>query len=137
MSGAAGTGVSMMSESKTAITLNRNKTAVKDETAVGFKAEKDRADSGTAADLSSVSERFSVQMGLFRHYENADKLAKNVQKLGFDCFVEKSGRLYSVCHGRYEKYADARAAEDNLFKNGFETRIVISAGISVGINVKV
>lgn len=137
VSGAAGTGVSMMSESKTAIALNRNKTAVKDETAVGFKAEKDRADSGTAADLSSVSERFSVQMGLFRHYENADKLAKNVQKLGFDCFVEKSGRLYSVCHGRYEKYADARAAEDNLFKNGFETRIVISAGISVGINVKV
>ena len=137
VSGAAGTGVSMMSESKTAITLNRNKTAVKDETAVGFKAEKDRADSGTVADLSSVSERFSVQMGLFRHYENADKLAKNVQKLGFDCFVEKSGRLYSVCHGRYEKYADARAAEDNLFKNGFETRIVISAGISVGINVKV
>ena len=127
----------MMSESKTAIALNRNKTAVKDETAVGFKTEKDRADSGTATDLSSVSERFSVQMGLFRHYENADKLAKNVQKLGFDCFVEKSGRLYSVCHGRYEKYADARAAEDNLFKNGFETRIVISAGISVGINVKV
>lgn len=80
VSGAAGTGVSMMSESKTAIALNRNKTAVKDETAVGFKAEKDRADSGTAADLSSVSERFSVQMGLFRHYENADKLAKNVQE---------------------------------------------------------
>lgn len=116
VSGAAGTGVSMMSESEAAIALNR---------------------SGTAADLSSVSERFSVQMGLFRHYENADKLAKNVQKLGFDCFVEKSGRLYSVCHGRYEKYADARAAEDELFKNGFETRVVISAGISVGINVKV
>lgn len=108
VSGAAGTGADLISES-----------AVYDKT-----------------DLNAVSERFSVQMGLFRHYVNADKLAKNIQKLGFDCFIEKSGRFYSVCHGRYEKYADAMAAEKKLFQNGFETRIIISAGISIGIDNK-
>lgn len=83
----------------------------------------------TEPDIKNVSEKFSVQIGTFRHYENADSLAKNVQKLGYDCFIEKSGYTYNVCHGRYDEYADVKEAQKKLFKDGLETRIIISTGI--------
>ena len=81
----------------------------------------------TKPDIKNVVEKFSVQIGAFRHYENADNLAKNVQKLGYDCFIEKSGHTYNVCHGWYDEYADVKEAEKKLFQNGLETRIIISA----------
>ena len=83
----------------------------------------------TKPDIKNVAEKFSVQVGAFRHYENADNLAKNVQKLGYDCFIEKSGHTYNVCHGRYDEYVDVKEAEKELFQNGLETRIIISAGV--------
>lgn len=111
VSGAAGTGVDVISESR--------KTS---ETAAPA-----GNDMKMPKEILTGKEKYSIQMGMFRHYENADKLAKNVQRLGFDCFVEKSGRYYSVCHGRYEKYADAIGAERKLFQSGFETRMIISS----------
>lgn len=83
----------------------------------------------TKPNIKNVAEKFSVQVGAFRHYENADNLAKNVQKLGYDCFIEKSGHTYNVCHGRYDEYVDVKEAEKELFQNGLETRIIISAGV--------
>lgn len=114
VSGAAGTGVDVMSESRKAEKLD------------------EFADNDVKAskELFYGKEKYSIQMGLFRHYANADKLAKNVQKSGFDCFIEKNGNYFGVCHGRYAKYEDAAAAEKELFQNGFETRMIISAGIS-------
>lgn len=125
VSGAAGTGVELVSESEFEAFAKMNESIEQAEEKSGVKYE-NAVNREKECDLNNVGEKFSVQMGVFRHYENADSLAKRVQKKGFGCFIENNNSLYSVCHGRYEKYSDVMAAEKELFKKGFETRIIIT-----------
>lgn len=82
-------------------------------------------DTVSGADIAgSETNNFWVQTGSFRHYENAQILAKNMQVDGFDCLIVPDNDYYSVYNGSYDNYDKASEASKVLFKKGYETRVV-------------
>lgn len=66
-----------------------------------------------------------VEIGLFRHYENAKNLAQNLQADGIDSvIVPNNNNHYGVYHGVYDDYNKVEAANSEIFNKGYETRIV-------------
>lgn len=88
------------------------------------------AEESMDADVSGESiaeegdEAFAIEVGRFRHYNNADGLAREMQREGYDIYIVKKDPYYCVCYGWYDSDKQAEAAEEKLFGNGFETRIV-------------
>ena len=83
------------------------------------------SDTVRGADVQGSSDEcFSVETGLFRHYDNAVNLALNMQADGYDCFIEPNNDYFCVCHGRYSDYKEAERAQKRLFAEGYETRII-------------
>lgn len=77
------------------------------------------------ADVRSQSvESYSIEIGSFRHYENAQELAQSLQERGFDCFIVSDNGYHSVYHGRFDDFKSAETAEKILFAHGYETRVV-------------
>lgn len=82
-------------------------------------------DTVSGADITgSETGSYWIQTGSFRHYENAQNLAKNMQADGFDCLIVPDNDYYSVYNGAYDDYEKAGAASKILFKKGYETRII-------------
>ena len=65
-----------------------------------------------------------IETGLFRHYDNAKNLAKNMQADGYNSVIVPNNEYYSVYHGVYDDYDKAEAVGKTLFGKGYETRIV-------------
>lgn len=70
--------------------------------------------------------QYQVELGMFRHRDNAEVLAQNLQEDGFDCYIQPRSRFFCVCHGRYSDKEQAVAQEQKLFQAGYETRLVRS-----------
>lgn len=82
-------------------------------------------DTVSGADITgSETGSYWIQTGAFRHYDNAQDLAKNMQSDGFDCRIVPDGGYYSVYNGAYSDYDSAEAASKTLFNQGYETRII-------------
>ncbi len=78
-----------------------------------------------SADVAgSEAEDYSVETGMFRHYENAQMLAEQMQKDGYDCYIKNNKDFYSVLHGHYDNYDDASNEQKKLFQDMYETRII-------------
>lgn len=81
----------------------------------------------TGAELSaSHMEIYQVELGEFRHMENARELARCLQEDGFDCRILSVDNIYQVIHGPFETMEQAKEMETILFRAGYETRIVCS-----------
>lgn len=79
----------------------------------------------SGADITgSEVAHYWIQTGSFRHYDNAQNLAKNMQADGFDCLIAQNNDYYSVYTGVYDDYDKAEAVSKALFNEGYETRII-------------
>ncbi len=73
---------------------------------------------------SNEVDRYSVELGTFMHHSNAEGLAKNVQKDGYQCYVEPVSQCFRVCAGTYQDMESAKKAQKMLFERGYEARII-------------
>lgn len=67
---------------------------------------------------------YRIEIGMFRHRENAEILATNLQNDGFDCYIVPRENYYCVCHGSYETREETEKQEKILFEAGYETRLI-------------
>lgn len=67
---------------------------------------------------------YSVETGIFRHYDNARSLAEGMQEDGFDCFILPWNKYYSVCHGTFSDVESASIASEKIFQKGYEARVI-------------
>jgi len=79
----------------------------------------------SGADITgSEAVSFWIETGVFRHYDNARKLARTMQADGFQSIIVPDNNYYSVYHGGYDNYEQAEAKSQQLFNMKYETRIV-------------
>lgn len=69
-------------------------------------------------------EGYSIEIGLFMHYQNAQQLAKNLQEDGYDCYIEPVNRCYRVGHGKFSDISEARKVQQEIFERGYEARVI-------------
>ena len=69
-------------------------------------------------------EVYRVQTGLFRNRENADRMADQLRRMGYDVAVEMFHDLYAVKVGERDDLDDATELEKELKRLGYETLIV-------------
>ena len=69
-------------------------------------------------------EVYRVQTGLFRNRENADRMADQLRRMGYDVAVEMFRDLYAVKVGERDDLDDATELERELRRLGYETLIV-------------
>ena len=69
-------------------------------------------------------EVYRVQTGLFRNRENADRMADQLRRMGYDVTVEMFRDLYAVKVGERDDLDDATELERELRRLGYETLIV-------------
>lgn len=87
------------------------------------------AQNTSAGDMSPALEdggNYHIELGMFRHKNNAEILAENLQKDGYDCYIIPRNEYFSVCHGSYNNMQEAEEEEQNLFRAGYETRVIRS-----------
>ncbi|MEL7222458.1 MAG: SPOR domain-containing protein, partial [Bacteroidota bacterium] len=78
--------------------------------------------------LNPIEDGFGVQVGSFRYYENATKVAADLQIKGFSkVLIRLQGNVHQVILGPFETRGAAEVYRDNLWKNykqrGFVTAI--------------
>lgn len=73
---------------------------------------------------SSEVDNYSIEVGVFMHHNNAEGLAKNMQKDGYDCFIEPVNRCYRVSHGTFSDMEQAKNRQKELFEKGYEARVI-------------
>lgn len=66
----------------------------------------------------------SVETGLFRHYENAQGLQKNMEEDGFEAVIAIHAPYYAVRYGDFEDREQAEQIQKVLAEAGYETRII-------------
>lgn len=69
---------------------------------------------------------YHIEVGMFRHRDNAETLANNLQNDGFDCYIMPRDEYYCVCHGAFTTREEAEIQEKLLFEAGYETRLIRS-----------
>lgn len=67
---------------------------------------------------------YRIEVGMFRHRENAEILASNLQNDGFDCYIVPRENYYCVCHGSFGTQEETERQEKILFEAGYETRMI-------------
>lgn len=78
--------------------------------------------------LQPIENGFGVQVGSFRYYENATKVAADLQTKGFSkVLIRLQGNVHQVVIGPFDTRGAAEVYRDNLWKNykqrGFVTAI--------------
>ncbi len=73
---------------------------------------------------SQEADLYAVEVGRFRHPENAKMLVQMLQEEGYDAYIHQENPYYSVYHGGYGELEAAQLAEEKLYQQGFETRLV-------------
>ena len=87
------------------------------------------AQNTSAGDARPVIEdggNYHIELGMFRHKNNAEVLAENLQRDGYDCYIIPRNEYFSVCHGNYSSMQEAENEEQGLFHAGYETRVIRS-----------
>ena len=77
-------------------------------------------------ELEDAQFAYSVQVGCFSKYENAEKLVNTLKAAGFDAYVsEKEGHpvFYRVRVGKFKASKDAESCRSALQKKGYKTKI--------------
>jgi tetratricopeptide (TPR) repeat protein len=77
-------------------------------------------------ELDDSQFNYSVQVGCFSRYENADKLTAKLKKEGFDAYVsEKDGYpvFYRVRVGNFKTPQEADSCKVRLQKKGYKTKL--------------
>ncbi|MBE5950031.1 MAG: N-acetylmuramoyl-L-alanine amidase [Lachnospiraceae bacterium] len=69
-------------------------------------------------------EVYRVQTGLFRNRENAERMADQLRRMGYDVAVEMFRDLYAVKVGERDDLDDATELERELKRLGYDTLIV-------------
>lgn len=76
---------------------------------------------------AGTDDRFSVQVGVFKNKRNADRLARNLARAGYEARVEipvaAQDKLYKVKIGRLATKAEADDLASRLIRAGYKTRI--------------
>lgn len=67
---------------------------------------------------------YRIQVGLFRNYNNAERLADELRAKGYTVSVEKMGEYYAVLVGQFTNMMQAENIERVLQQDGYETIIV-------------
>ncbi len=67
---------------------------------------------------------YTIELGEFRHQENARELAKVMQENGYSTYILARGLYYVVGHGRFQTKKECEKMEQKLYQEGYETRIV-------------
>lgn len=67
---------------------------------------------------------YTVQVGLFRNYNNALNLQYQLEQLGYPTRIVYSNQLFSVQVGQFQTVAQAREMEDQLQQQDFETIVI-------------
>lgn len=68
--------------------------------------------------------RYRVQAGLFRNFNNALNLQNQLLQDGYTADIERTGELYSVLVGNTDSYTQAAALEQALESRGYSTLII-------------
>lgn len=82
---------------------------------------------------SSSSTLYRVQTGAFSKKTNADKIAAELKKRGFDAYIVQIGGLYKVQVGAFSVKSNADAMMKKLKDAGFEAFITTESGTAVAI----
>lgn len=77
-----------------------------------------------AIPLESLSNRYGVQVGLFRHESNAQYLKEQLESQGYFVTIRWDDPYYAVIIGRETTLEDAKALQDQLRQDGYDTLIV-------------
>ena len=78
----------------------------------------------TTLNQQEIPVTYSIQTGLFRYYENAQRLADRLADWGYSVeIVEKDG-YFAVLVGKFKQFERAEVIEKILQEDGFETWIV-------------
>lgn len=67
---------------------------------------------------------YRIQVGLFRNYNNAERLANELRAKGYTVSVEKMGEYYAVLVGQFTNLQQAENIERVLQQDGYDTIIV-------------
>ena len=69
-------------------------------------------------------QRYRVQVGLFRYFNNALNLQTRLLEDGYTADIEKMGDYYAVLVGNTDNYEQARELENALSSRGYETLVI-------------
>lgn len=78
----------------------------------------------SGADAAAGGERYKVQVGLFRNYQNASTQAYGLQSLGFPVEIAVNGPFFAVWVGDTDSLGEAIALEQQLQQLGYDTLLV-------------
>lgn len=67
---------------------------------------------------------YRIQVGLFRNYANAERLAEELRAKGYTVAIEKMGEYYAVLVGQFADLTKAEQIEHVLQQDGYETLII-------------
>ena len=81
---------------------------------------------------SSSGTLYRVQTGAFKVKSNADKLAAELKKKGFDTYIVQADGLFKVQVGAYSIKANADAMAAKLKAAGYDTYITTKGGTPAG-----
>lgn len=79
---------------------------------------------GIANEVSPSEQRYGVQVGLFRRYENAQYLLEQFLEEGYTAEIRDWRGYYAVVVGNEETIEGARQLERDLQRKGYETLLV-------------
>ncbi len=77
-----------------------------------------------AIPLDTAPRRYGVQVGLFRHEPNAQYLSEQLENQGYFVTVREDDPYYAVIVGREPTLEDAKALQDQLRQDGYDTLVV-------------
>lgn len=77
-----------------------------------------------AIPLNPSQKQYGVQVGLFRYESNAQYLREQLESQGYFAAVRWEDPYYAVVVGRESSLEDARALQDQLRQDGYDTLIV-------------
>ena len=67
---------------------------------------------------------YQIQVGLFRNYMNAQRLAEELSGMGYTVEIKKVNEYYAVLVGRFTDMNRAERIETILLEDGYDTWIV-------------
>lgn len=93
-----------------------------------FDREFDNIAQGIAQGILTTIEQqmpvYRIQIGLFRNYDNAQRLARRVEDLGYTVEIREINGYYAVLVGRFTQLDRAEQIQNILHQDGFDTVVI-------------
>lgn len=74
---------------------------------------------------SQLQNHYTIQVGLFRNYNNALNLQYQLQNEGYTADIVKNGEFYSVVVGDFSDLSRAYLVEEQLKQRGYDTLVIV------------